>query len=96
MIIQRVEIIDKLLIVFHSNVGFHLFDTGDLLLVARQLLFNFFYYALQGLDFLLGLVLSHIFDALSFWFGFFLLFGRWRWHFLWFCSLDIFLDSCFY
>ena len=57
MIIQRVEIIDKLLIVFHSDVGFHLFYASDLLLVAGKLLFNFFYYALEGFDFLLGFIL---------------------------------------
>ena len=96
MIIQRVKIVDKLLIVFHSYVGFHLFDTSDLLLVAGKLLFNFFYYALKGFDFLLGFILCHVFDALSFWLCFFFLFGRWRWYFLGFHRLTIFLDSCFY
>ena len=95
MIIQRIEIIDKLLIVFHSDVGFHLFDTGDLLLVARELLLDFFYYALKGFDFLFGFILCHIVDTLIFWLSFLFLFGRWSRHFLGLCILTIFLDSCF-
>ena len=96
MIIQRIEIIDKLLIVFHSDVGLHLFDTSYLLLVAGKLLFDFFYYALEGFDFLLSFILCHIFGALSFWLGLLFLFGRRRRHLLGFCRLTIFLDSCFY
>ena len=62
MIVKGVEIIYKLLVVVHSNVGLSLLDVGNLLLVATELLLNLFYHTLIVLDLCLRVLVR---DALG-------------------------------
>jgi len=53
MIIQRVEVVDELLIVLESDIGFRLLNVLDFTLVTRELLLDLFDHALVILYLLL-------------------------------------------
>ena len=66
MIVQRVEVVDELLVVFHCDVRLCFLDVCDLLLVACELLLDFFDHALVVLDLLLRVLVRDTFSRVCF------------------------------
>ena len=56
MLIQLIELVDELLIVFHTQVLFHLLNVLDLILLSSYLLLHFLHDPLIPLDFALHII----------------------------------------
>ena len=65
MIIERVEVIDQLLIVFHRDVRLCLLDVSDFGLIARQLLLDFLDNSLIVLYLQLDVLIGDSFSGIS-------------------------------